>query len=173
MKITKQKPLATVGNNPRLEIHRAKFHPFESMKYLNVAAVKKASKALIEIGRIKGGGVESTIVAEVRRGAITKLRPLNCDGCSKTLSRTAASRRTAGPKHKKLLRETLERVRDLGYPGTKLPISFGATRAAQISIGPIIIGHGNICIVIIYPSGESCIYCLFGPGLCIGPVIFL
>src|SRR5580704_5181538 len=82
----KPKPLAKIG---KVEIHRSKFHAFETVKYLDIAALKKASKARIEIGRVEGGGTEATIVAEVSKGMITKLTPIACEGCAKPASAAA------------------------------------------------------------------------------------
>src|SRR5271165_572618 len=107
-----QKPLATIGSNPRVEIHRAKFHPFESMKYLHAAALKKAAKANIEVGRVEGGGVEVTVVAELRHGAITKIRLLGCKGCTEKSTKGKSGQRPKAAS-KKLLRETLSRIRQL------------------------------------------------------------
>ena len=42
----------------------------------------ETDKAVVEIGRIEGGGVVATLVAEVHKGAITKLMPLSCNGCA-------------------------------------------------------------------------------------------
>jgi hypothetical protein len=176
MKNKRPKPLATVGTNPRVEIHRAKFHPFASMKYLNIEALKKAAKAQIEIGRVEGGGAEATIVAEVRKGMITKLRPLACKGCVEGMSKAGTNRRTANAATKKVLREALVRVRKLRQPVTKLPLPLRSVQSLNISIGPIIvvIGPGiDICIRIDYED-SSCVYCLFSPGFCLelGDVVF-
>jgi hypothetical protein len=174
MKNKRPKPLATVGTNPRVEIHRAKFHPFASMKYLNIEALKKATKAQIEIGRVEGGGAEATIVAEIRKGKITKLRPLACKGCVEGMSKAGTNRRTANAATKKVLREALVRVGKLGQPVTKLPLPLRSVQSLDIPIGPIIVVFGpgiNICVVI--DLGDwVCIYCLFGTGLCFGDVVF-
>ncbi|MFZ0312660.1 MAG: hypothetical protein WAL85_08145 [Candidatus Korobacteraceae bacterium] len=173
MKPKTQKPLATVGASPRLEIHRGGFHAFEAMKYLDVAKLKKAGKARIEIGRVQGGGVEATIVAEICKGMITNLTPIDCKGCSGGARKAARSTRGGSAATKKALRAALERVRQLGYPGVKLPIPVPTARPLEIVIGPIII-YGDpldICIVLSYPGGETCVSCLVGRGICIGPVI--
>lgn len=164
----KQKPLATAG---KVEIHRGKFHAFEAVKYLNIPALKKAAKARIEIGRVEGGNREATVVAELRKGMITKLTPIGCKGCSEVKGRAA---RKSGPTVKKALRAALTRVRELGLSGVKLPIPIRSVSALDIQIGPIII-YGDpfdICIVVDSPDGWTCVECLFGPGICIGPVVF-
>jgi len=164
----KQKPLATVG---KLEIHRGKFKAFEAVKYLDVTALKKAAKARIEVGRVESGGKEATIVAEVRKGTITKLIPIGCKGCTPA-KRTGT--RKGGTAVKKALRAALTRVRELGLTGVKLPIPIRTISALEIQVGPIII-YGDpfdICIIVETTDGWTCCYCLFGPGICIGPVIF-
>jgi hypothetical protein len=164
----KPKPLAKIG---KVEIHRAKFHAFETVKYLNIAALKKASKARIEIGRVEGGGTEATVVAEVSKGMITKLTPIACEGCAKPAG--AAARKVNAAK-KKEFRAVLVRVRELGLSGTKLPIPVKSTRAfADLEIGPIIITlwPPDFCIVVGYTDGESCEYCVWGLGLCMSNVV--
>ena len=164
----KPKPLATVD---KLEIHRATFHPFESSKYLDLAALQKAREAQIEIGSVEGGGAETTLIATVNRGKITKLTPVGCKGCA-----SAKGARKGGSVPKKVLRAALTRMRELGLQPTKLPIPINNLKALRaIEIGPIII-YGDpfdICIAIDDPDGGWCVYCLFGPGLCVGPVVVL
>ncbi len=172
MKNVKSKPLATFGTSPRVEIHRGRFHAFESTKYLNLAALKRASKARIEIGRVEAGGFEATLVAEVRRGMITALTPLACKGCGGDGGAQGKRKRAAGGVAKKAIRLALEHVRDRGYPVVKLPIPI--TKDLEIPIGPVIIVFGpgwDVCIVIEWPDGEICIYCLFSSGLCVGPIV--
>jgi hypothetical protein len=166
LEMKKPKPLATVD---KLEIHRGTFHPFESVKYLDLAALQKASEAQIEIGRVEGGGAETTLIATIRRGAITKLTPIGCKGCTEP---KGARKRGAVPK--KVLRAALVRVRELGLPVLKLPLPVKNREALRyIDIGPIVI-YGNpfdICIVLTGTDGWTCFYCLFGPGICIGPIV--
>ena len=172
MKSSKQKPLATVrGAGLTAEIHRAKFVPFESTKYLDLKALKKAKKALIEIGTVEAAGKKATVVAEISKGFITKLRPIACPNCDEKGPKKTA----ANAPSKKLAREIFQKLGELGTPVTKLPIP--VVRMAEIIIGPIIISCGSdgcdICILT--DDGYwSCIYCLFsGPGICIGRVIIL
>jgi hypothetical protein len=163
----KPKPLAKIG---KVEIHRSKFHAFETVKYLDIAALKKASKARIEIGRVEGGGTEATIVAEVSKGMITKLTPNACEGCAKPAS--AAARKVSAAK-KKERRAVLVRTRELGLLGTKLPIPVKSTRAfTDLEIGPIIIRYWppDLCIIVEYTDGEICEYCVWGLGACISNI---
>ena len=163
----RQKPLATEG---KLEIHRAKFHPFETVKYLDIAALRKTAIARIEVGRVEGGGKDATIVAEIHKGMITRLAPIGCKGCSEG---KGAAARKGGAASKKKLRAALTRVRELGLSGVKLPIPVRKAPDLGIQIGPIII-YGDpfdICIVVEEPNGDTCVVCLFGPGICVGKVI--
>ena len=173
MRAAKPKPLAVIRSGRHLaEIHRAKFDPFEATKYLNLSALKKATKARVEIGRVRAAGVEATVVAEIEKGMITKLMPLDCKGCEK-----AAAKRGSKGVDKKFARETLARMRDLGLSGTPLPAKLPTTSALEIGrgfieIGPIVIyWPPDICISVYYTDGVSCLYCLFGPGICVGPVV--
>ena len=161
------RPLATIGKGrERIEIHRGSFEPFEAMKYLNLAALKKAGKARIEIGRVKAAGLAATIAAEVERGKITKLVPLECRGCGE--DGKGKGRKLSA----KTKREIVTRIKESGLPPLKLPMGVSALDRS-IVIGPVIIETWppDICIVIDQPDGSWCIYCLFGPNWCIGPVI--
>ncbi len=162
----KPKPLATVG---KIEIHRAKFRPFETVKYLDIAALNKAAKTQIEIGTVEGGGQEVTIVAEVRKGMITRLTPVGCKGCSEAKGGPA---RKGSAALKKELKAALARIRELRLRGPKLPIPIRTVRSfLDIDIGPITISFRpfNVCILIDNMDGNTCYYCLFG-GLifCLG-----
>src|ERR1700734_2074907 len=119
MKSSKQKPLAIVRSSGlTTEIHRSKFVPFESTKYLDLKALKKAKKALIEIGTVEAAGRRATVVAEIRKGFITKLRPVSCPNCDeKSPKKTAANASS-----KKLAGEIFQKLGELGTPVTKLPI---------------------------------------------------
>jgi hypothetical protein len=171
-----QKPLATIGSNPTVEIHRAKFHPFESTKYLHAAALKKTAKANIEVGRVEGGGVEVTVVAELRHGAITKIRPLGCKGCTEKSTEARKGGQRTKVASKKLLRETLSRIRQLGLPVVKVPVPI-AGADLDIPIGPVIIIIGgpsgiDFCISYTDDDGFYCLACLFSSvTLCVGPVV--
>jgi hypothetical protein len=174
-KSSKQKPLAVVrGAGVTAEIHSSKFVPFESTKYLDLAALKKVKKALIEIGTVESGGKTATCVATISKGFITKLSPTECANCHETSAKAAPR----GSATKKVAREALEQIRKLGKPALQLPIPVAALRR-EIKLGPIVILCGDtsgcdLCIDYIDENGWSCIYCIFsGVGLCIGPVVFL
>ena len=165
-----QRALATIDGPVKAKLYRGRFRAFESMKYLDVAALKQAKKVSIEIGTIEAPGVKAMLVAEVREGMITKLRPLGCPACMKRKPET----RTGKAAFKKAVREALRRVRTLGEPVMKLPIPI--ERALTIDIGPIVIiiddGYFNICIVLDFPDQDMvCIFCLFSSRpVCGGPM---
>ena len=162
-----QRALATIGGPVKAKLYRGKFRPFESTKYLDVAAIKQARKVPIEIGTIEAPGVKTTLVAEVREGMITKIKPRGCPNCMKRKPET----KTAKAAFKKVAREALKRVQTLGEPVLKLPIPIESART--IDIGPIVIiynDHFDICLVVDFPDGKMCFYCLFGPWICAGPI---
>jgi hypothetical protein len=185
MKKKKPKPLATVGTGPIAEIYRGKFIPFEITKYLDLAKLKQVEKARIEIGRVEGGGLEATLVAEIKRGAITKVAPRECKGCQD--DRRAGSdvqtkrredgtgRRTGTAALKKLAREVLVRQHELGLPLPKFPIPLRAAPDLEITIGPVTVVIGgetgvNVCVSYDDDDGFSCYACAFQNFiLCVGP----
>jgi hypothetical protein len=163
-----QRALATVDGPWKAKIYRGKFRAFESIKYLDVAALKRAKKVPIEIGTIEAQGVKATLVAEVRQGMITKIKPLDSPNCIKPKPETKAGKAA----FMKAAREALKRVQILGEPVTKLPIPIESVRT--IRIGPVVIiynDHFNICIVLDFPDDDMvCMICLFGRPICAGPI---
>src|SRR4030042_3203526 len=127
-----QRALATIGGPLKAKLYRGKFRAFESTKYLDVAALKQAKKVPIEIGTIEAPGVKATLVAEVREGMITKIKPLGCPNCMKQKPEP----KTGKDAFKKVAREALKRVQTLGEPVMKLPIPIERDRS--IDIGPVV-----------------------------------
>src|SRR5262249_8498287 len=165
MKRRKQKPLATIRGPVRTEIYKAKFQPFESTKYLNLAALKKARKVPIQIGTIEAAGRKVAVEAEVSKGFITKIKPLACEDCGPLKSKGKAS-----GAFKKAAREALKRVRDLGKPNVKLPIPISHLARSYIDFGPVIIDSskkGVMCITVTYTDGACCTWCSNGIAWCI------
>src|SRR5262245_50314019 len=112
---TKQRLLATIRRPVRARIYRGKFRPFASLKYLDLRALRRASKATLELGTVEAPGVSVTLVADVRKGMITRVRPLPCVGCK---------RRPLGKtKLKQMLTEVTKRVEALGQPQPRLPMA--------------------------------------------------
>jgi hypothetical protein len=170
MKKTSQAPLFKIGKRVRAKVYKARFRPFKATRYLNIAALKKAKKAIIEIGSIEAPGVTATLAAEIHNGAITRIRPVTCRNCAKEKAQVKSHRAEL----KKVCLEALKRVRDRSLPVVRLPIPITRARI-WIPIGPIIVVIGwppDICIVVSQPDGSDCIYCIFLPTICVGPIIF-
>jgi hypothetical protein len=171
MKRRQQKPKATIRDHAKVRIYKAKFQPFESIKYLNVAALKNAKKVPIQIGTIQAAGMTATVEAEVRKGLITKIRPVGCENCGPRKSKGRAS-----GVFKKVVRDALKRVRALGEPAVKLPVSVSQLTRTHIDFGPVFITwFGDIprlsmCITVHYTDGVICTFCQhFSYPICSGP----
>ena len=160
----KQRPLAKIRG--RVNIYRAKFQLFESTKYLNVAALKKARKVPIQIGTIEAAGMKATVVAEVHKGLITKIRPVDCENCGPLKSKGKAS-----GAFKKLAREAFKRVRDLGRPAVKLPIPISHL-SRSFRFGPVVVINlgGAICIIATYTDGAICMFCPYHTYCVLAPI---
>jgi hypothetical protein len=171
--VKRPKPLARFD---KIELHHATFHPFESTKYLNINALKKVPIAKIELGSIEGGGVETTLVATIQDGKITRLAPATCKGCAeKSNTKPKAKKSEPSAALKKSVRAALTYMKEKGLNPVKLPIPVTSKALLEIEIGPIIIGPviidiwpPDICIVLDEPDGSWCTYCLWGPKLCGG-----
>ena len=166
MKRIEQKPLDTIRHGRlKATIYKARFRPFESTKYLNIVALKRAKKVPIQIGWIEAVGMNITLEAEVRKGLITKIRPVGCKNCGPQKK----SKRKHRSAFNVVAREVLKRARVLGKRAT-LPIPVSAV--SKLVVGRIIIitnDDWDICITVYGPFGVVCIFCLFAPGVCFGP----
>jgi len=172
MKRKTQKPLAIISSPVRAKLYRGKFRPFGTMKYLNTAALKRVSKARIEIGSIEAAGMKVTVAGEVRNGMITEIRPLDCANCGAH----KVTRKHTKAEVRKVAVQALKRRQGLGEPTVKLPISVARLAEEgpiEIDIGPIVIilddGGFDICIMVDKPGGGWCLYCLIGASICGGP----
>ena len=160
---TKQRPLATIRRPVKAKIYRGKFRPFASLQYVDLRALRRAPKATIEIGTVEAPGVSVTLVADVRKGMITKVRPLPCVGCK---------RRPIGQaKLKRTLAEVTKRVEALGRPQPRLPMALtesGGTWGGTFGPITIVIDEGIPCIWI-YVGDTVCIICAFDviQGICV------
>jgi hypothetical protein len=128
-----------------------------------MTALKKASKVNIEIGSIEAAGAKIIVMAEVRKGLITKITPVGCDTCMKSGS---LKKREV----KKAALEALKKARGLGKPTVKLPVPIARVRT--IKIGPIVIivnGGIDVCLIIYGPFGMWCLFCWYGGSHCEGP----
>jgi hypothetical protein len=159
----KQQPLAILRRPIKAKIYRGKFRPFASIKYLDQAALRRAPKASVEIGTLHAPGVSVTLVALVRKGMVTAVKPLPCVGCTR--------RRPSMPKLKGLLTEAGQRIEALGKPKARLPIPFaklGDTWGGTFGPIVIVIDEGIPCIWI-YVGDTMCVICAFDVimGVCV------
>ncbi len=162
------KPIATVGDAVKAEIHRATFTPFDVLKYLDRKALKSVEQATFEIGTISGGGVTATLAIDVAKGVVTGLRPISSAQLPKAVR--------GGPSaaaQKKVLAEALKKLGSTGSLPPPLPKSIALfwDNPWEIDIGPITIilggGLSNICINVVGGTdGVVCTYCLFGVSFC-------
>jgi hypothetical protein len=167
MPITKggsQKPIARVNGKVSAKIYRGRFRMAEHVRYLDLSALERVKKAVIEIGSVHAANVSVPLVAEVQKGMVVGLRPVHCRGC-KPASRKSASRleiqRTA--------KAALQKVRDLGLHSVQLPMSMARLRGGLFGITIWIIVDYEVCIVIEFDDGEICYYCTQTGSFCIGP----
>jgi hypothetical protein len=173
-KSTKQKPLATVKGIFKAEIYRSKFRPFEATKYLDLKALKAAKSATIEIGTVEAAGRSATVAVEIRKGVLTKVKPVSCPGCEKTGKKGKKGKKgKASPAAtKKFQLEVLQRIRDLGIPPLTTPKTIASLAdIIEIDFGPIYILIGDnffdLCITVSGGTdGLECSYCLFLPPAC-------
>jgi hypothetical protein len=158
MRGTAMKPLARVGKNL---IYRTHIVMASHVRYLNLAALKKARRAEIEIGSVTVGELTVPIVAEIKNGLITRLSPAHCQGCGPRRSKRARPQR----QRKKLLRDVFAKVHALGVGGTTtLPISVAHLPTAQdlITIDVVVCPDGTVCIRVETEDGYGCLYCRDG-----------
>lgn len=156
MAATAHKKLFTVNGPEKLVVYRCRFRPLESNKYLSVDALSAAVKATIEIGTVDTPYGTWRIVAEIKKGMITALKPLGCEGC-------APKRKTSQAKYKKALTEAAYRVAPLDKHRITLPMPLKKASIKNIGLG-IVIGP----IIILGPGNPTnprpgCIY-IWGPG---------
>jgi hypothetical protein len=161
------KPLARVTGKPgkvSAKVYRGRFTSSEHMKYLDMAALKRAKKALIDVGSVKAAGQTIALQAEVRNGMVTKLRPTHCKDCTpaKSQSATSTSARAQAAK------AALKKVRDLGLRSVRLPVPVARLRGGgTFGITITIIVDWEWCIVIEYDDGSVCYICTQTPSFCI------
>lgn len=169
------KPLFSIAGPVPARVFRGRFKPFASTAYLSARALKLAEKAFIECGTLEVGGHSVTLVAEVRSGIITEIKPRGCDCCTPRKGKPAAS--TAQVKALQLAVNAELTRRKVEHPKWPIGTVARASLGFGIPIGPIIIiigtfpGEGidtfDICIVINSGDGKSCTYCLLRPTACI------
>ena len=154
---TKRRLLATIDGPPRTRVYRATFRPFESTKYLDTRALAKVRMATIEIGTLEVTGLSFPVAAEIRKGMITRLRPVACAGCP--------SGRLSAANLRKILTAVTPSVEAAGEPYLKFPMPLAISRrtGASIKIGPIVvIIDDDLPCIWIWVGGSYCLICTFG-----------
>lgn len=168
-----QKPVARVKvGKVSAGIYRGRFRMAEHMRYLDINALERANKAVIDVGSVHAAGVSVPLVAEVRKGTIVKVWPSHCEGCKNEPGRK-------GPplsERKRAAKAALLKIRELKLRSVRLPVRlesrgggvggiFGGIFGSTITI---IIDY-DICIVIEGDDGTICYYCILSGSFCIGP----
>jgi len=155
------KPLLRLRKPVKATVYRAKVRQYDSVKFLDVKALARARRALIEIGSIDTPSGSATVVAEIRNGQVVGLRPKECANCK--------------PRRKKLsldqVKQLIEQVNVRNGVTLPLPVAktFGPM-GLRIPIGPIVIIIGEpdfgLCIEITKADGTVCWWCLWDPNGC-------
>jgi hypothetical protein len=157
------KPVAAVA-------YRAKLQPFDSVKFLDMAALSRARRAVVEIGTVETPKGSMTVVAHIRNGSIVGLAPKGCDGCF-----PRKGKKPAASKLKEMVK-ALDRAGLAGLGGPRLPIKIEPTATpARLALRSIIIididiHWFDICVTWISTDGSICIFCLFGPFVCVDTI---
>lgn len=169
----KQQPLLEIRRPVRIRAYRGKFSPFESTKYLDSKALKRAKKATIECGTVEAAGLKQTVVAEIRNGKLVGLKPIACEGCG---PKSSQAKRLNRAEVKKAMQQVRSQLADRGIDVRPRPtaLRISPRLGFQIPIGPIIIiigdpapgGIFDLCFE--WWSGDTlCWWCLIGASGCI------
>ena len=161
----KQEP--TVRAGAKAPIYRGRFSPAEHIRYLDLAALKRARKVKLEVGAVSVAGLVIPIFAEVRNGLVVSLRPSECGNCGGVQRKVRALR----SRRSKAADAALTKIRDLKLPTLKLPMPIERLQRISIfGIGVTIIKiGGTYCLVIWFTDGAFCYFCLDGSQLCLRP----
>jgi hypothetical protein len=79
---SKQPPRSStlvLRRNVRIEATPLALHPFESLRYLDIASLSRAARARIELGYFDAGCGRQIVHAVVRRGRVVKLESDPCE----------------------------------------------------------------------------------------------
>jgi hypothetical protein len=159
------RPLAHIPGKVRASIHRGRLTPSEHVKYLDLAALERVGKAVIEVGSLKVAGRTVPVVAEVRKGMVVALRPTHCTDCTPS-KRSAAGN---GSARARAAKAALRKVHELGLPPLRLPISVASLRRGLFGITVTIIVDYEVCLVIEFDDGSVCFWCTQTRSFCIQP----
>jgi hypothetical protein len=160
-----QKPIARVKGKVSASIYKGRFDMAEHVKYLDINALNRAAKAVVEIGSVSAAGISVPLLAEVHKGVVLKIRPTHCASC-----KPKGRKSSKGTQFEKVAKAALEKVRDLGLPSVKLPMPIARLRGGGglFNWTITIIDDGvEICIVIEVDDGKVCFFCTKTPSFCI------
>ncbi|MCW5573776.1 MAG: hypothetical protein KIT37_12200 [Steroidobacteraceae bacterium] len=168
----KQRPLLEIRKPARVRVYRGKFTPFESTKYLDVKALKRAKKAAIECGTVEAAGLRQTVMAEIVKGRVVALKPVACEGCN---PKPRKSKKPGRAELRKLMVQVRKGLADQGINvrPKPVPLRISPRLGFQIPIGPIIIVIGDpspwgVDICFEWWDGNTlCWWCIFGASGCI------
>ena len=163
MKKGSQQPIVRGKGKVSAKIYRGRFRMAEHMRYLDIKALNRAKKAVIEIGSVHAASVSVPLVAEVQKGMIVKLRPLHCTGCKPSTSKSGGRTEI-----QRAAKAALQKVRDQGLHSVRLPMSIARLRGG-FGITITIIDDFEFCIVIEFDDGRICFFCTQTGSFCIGP----
>jgi hypothetical protein len=156
-----QKAIARVNGKVSASIYRGRFQMAEHMRYLDMKALARVRKAAIEVGSIQAAGVSVPLVAEVQKGIIVKLRPLQCTSC-KPHERNSLTR----TERQKAANAALQTVRDKGLHSTRLPMPMARLRDSGLGITITVTVDWEVCIVIDF-GDRICYFCSKTPSFCL------
>lgn len=167
----KQSPLLEIRKPIRIRVYQGEFTAFESTKYLDAKALKRAKKATIEVGTVEVAGLKQTVAAEISRGMVVALKPIACEGCN---PKPRKSKKYGRAELKKMMVQVRRELAARGINPRPKPmlVRVSARLGFQIPIGPIIIVIGepplgfDLCFE--WWDGDTlCWWCVFGPSGCI------
>lgn len=168
-----QTPLLEVRRPVRIRAYRGTFTPFESTRFLDVKALKRARKATIECGTIEAGGFTQTVSAVIENGRLVALKPIGCDGCG---PRARNPKKLPGAELKQAMADVRRQLTERGIDVRPRPatLRISPRLGFQIPIGPIIIiigdpapgGIFDVCFEW-WDGNRLCWWCLIGASGCI------
>ena len=166
-------PLLEVRRPVRIRAYRGKFTPFESTRYLDAKALKRARKATIECGTIEAGGFKQTVSAVIQNGRLVALKPIGCEGCGPNARKP---KKLASAELKKVMADVRRQLTDRGLDvrPRSATLRISPRLGFQIPIGPIIIiigdpapgGIFDVCFEW-WDGNTLCWWCLIGASGCI------
>lgn len=118
----RNRPLLTLNHSVKIEIREAILTPLGSIKHLDVAKLKKAARAEVELGYIEGGCCSQLVRAVIRKGMVTDIAIEQCPDVAKATPDLARLLNTARRKAKAALRGRTD-----SYP---MPVETFFTNAA-------------------------------------------